>query len=162
VWPRDPVPRPCSFLERRKLATSALAETFIYSIFSTGCMFLLWHLAATPAVAPFPLTAFWFSVKPSMPTTRGNPRATQRWKRVRKLVLSGVTHCTRCGLPFILGIPRHPRSPSVDHIIPLHLGGDPYALSNLRAVCYGCNSKGGLAIASGRIVRQRPTTAHRW
>jgi HNH endonuclease len=102
-----------------------------------------------------------------MPTTRGHPRATERWKRVRKQVLAGVTHCTRCGLPFVFGVPRHRRSPSVDHIIPLALGGDPFALSNLRAVCYSCNSKGGWAVAAraaraaAAIYDQRPSTAHR-
>ena len=114
------------------------------------------------------VSGVWLSLVPSMPTTRGSPRATERWKRVRKMVLAGVTHCTRCGLPFVFGVPRHRRSPSVDHIIPLALGGDPFALSNLRAVCFSCNSKGGMAIAA-RVVAarqaakvERPITAHRW
>jgi hypothetical protein len=121
-------------------------------------------------VGPFPLTAFWLSVTGGLscqddlafqsgclrlgePTRHGTVEAGTE---------AGVTHCTKCGLPFIFGVPRHPRSPSVDHIIPLSLGGDPFAPSNLRPVCYGCNSKGGMAIASGRVKVQRPITAHRW
>jgi 5-methylcytosine-specific restriction endonuclease McrA len=97
-----------------------------------------------------------------MTAGRGDPRGTQRWKRIRKLVLAGKTHCACCGKAFIFGMPRHPRSPTVDHIIPLHLGGDPYNLANLLAVCYGCNSRGGQAISHPSRIYKPPRTPHRW
>jgi 5-methylcytosine-specific restriction endonuclease McrA len=92
---------------------------------------------------------------------RGDPRGTHQWKRIRLLVLAGKTHCARCGLPFILQPARNPRSPSVDHIVPIVLGGAPYALSNLLAVCYGCNSRAGQFVARRRTYKP-PRQVHRW
>jgi hypothetical protein len=39
----------------------------------------------------------------------------------------------------------------VDHIVPLARGGEPFALSNLRATHFGCNAAKGAG--RGRIVR---------
>lgn len=38
--------------------------------------------------------------------------------------------------------PRSPRSPSVDHVIPLSRGG-PHAMANVRCTHFGCNSRKG-------------------
>jgi 5-methylcytosine-specific restriction endonuclease McrA len=100
--------------------------------------------------------------RPLMTAGRGDPRGTQRWKKLRKLVLAGRTRCARCGLPFILLPPRNPRSPTVDHIRPLALGGAPYDLADLIAVCYSCNSRGGQAISHPPRIYKRPRTVHRW
>lgn len=43
--------------------------------------------------------------------------------------------------------PLHPRSPTVDHVIPLSRGGD-HSLANARCACLGCNSSKGTSIAS--------------
>ena len=76
-------------------------------------------------------------------------RSSPRWKRVRKIVLRGATHCALCHRPLDFdAVPRSRWSPSVDHIVPLALGGDPFALSNLRAVHYRCNTSLGAAIGN--------------
>lgn len=32
---------------------------------------------------------------------------------------------------------------TIDHITPLHLGGDPYAITNLQVLCRACNGRKG-------------------
>lgn len=70
-----------------------------------------------------------------------DPRSTEVWKAARRQVLKTATTCAICGgrLRFDLRKP-HPKSPSVDHIIPIALGGAPYDAANLQAVHYGCNA----------------------
>ena len=54
----------------------------------------------------------------------------RRWARVRLAVLKGANwRCTRCG--------RYGNE--VDHIVPLHRGGDPWALDNLQVLCRSCH-----------------------
>ena len=49
-----------------------------------------------------------------------------RWERLRRRVLDAADwRCTRCGK----------YANEVDHVIPLHKGGDPWAESNLQALC---------------------------
>ena len=80
-------------------------------------------------------------------------RSGWAWQQVRKRVLDGATVCALCGLELDFSAPpRSPKSPSVDHIVPLswmrHLDGptqtrlatDP---ANLRATHLGCNSERG-------------------
>lgn len=51
--------------------------------------------------------------------------------------------CHLCRQPIQGGLPpRHPRRPSVDHVIPRSLGGTD-DLDNLRPAHYGCNAKRG-------------------
>jgi hypothetical protein len=76
-----------------------------------------------------------------------DPRRTPAWKRARARVLKDATYCE---LPSCQGPPldfdASPTSrwaPSVDHITPVSIGGEPFALENLRAVHFGCNSARG-------------------
>ena len=50
----------------------------------------------------------------------------RRWARVRRTVLEVSSwRCAQCG--------RYANE--VDHIVPLHQGGDPWALGNLQVLC---------------------------
>lgn len=72
------------------------------------------------------------------------------WQAVRKQVLATADTCAICrqaleknedGTSFHKA--PHPKSLSVDHIIPLAAGGAPYALENLQPVHLGCNKEKG-------------------
>jgi 5-methylcytosine-specific restriction endonuclease McrA len=82
---------------------------------------------------------------------RTHGRKGRPWERLARQVITHAieqgTLCPRCREPFDpIGTwpARHPRSPSVDHIVPLSLdptrGNDP---ANLRAMHFGCNSSRG-------------------
>lgn len=70
-------------------------------------------------------------------------RSGRPYERLKKEIYVRV-YCEICGKPcrYDLG-PRHPLAPSVDHIIPLSMGGHPTAVGNARLVHYGCNSSRG-------------------
>jgi 5-methylcytosine-specific restriction endonuclease McrA len=60
---------------------------------------------------------------------------TQRWKDVRKAVLSRDQRtCAYCG---------NENANTVDHVVPLVVGGDPYNMDGLVAACKRCNSAKG-------------------
>ena len=81
-----------------------------------------------------------------------DPRDTRRWRQLRKQVLRNASHCAICQRPIVFSArPCSRWAPSVDHIVALARGGEPYALSNLRAVHFGCNASRGAG--RGRIVR---------
>lgn len=66
---------------------------------------------------------------------------TERWRKVRAVVLREEQVCWLCGLPIDFdAAPRSTWSPSVDHIVARDKGGEPYDRDNLRAAHYGCNS----------------------
>lgn len=82
------------------------------------------------------------------------------WRRLSQQVIAHAvaygTPCPGCGQ--LIDPPgrwpeRHPRSPSVDHIVPLSVdpsrGNDP---TNLRAMHYGCNVQRGNSMR-GRLTR---------
>ena len=72
----------------------------------------------------------------------GDVTRSYRWTQLRKRVLAEEDTCWICGLPLDHGAPPKSRwSPSVDHVIPLVAGGDPYSRHNLRAAHLGCNSR---------------------
>lgn len=54
-------------------------------------------------------------------------------------------HCELCGGELVYDErARHPRSPSVDHIVPVSQGGDPLPpLEGLRLTHLGCNARRG-------------------
>ena len=53
-----------------------------------------------------------------------------RWRRLRRQVLEVANwRCTECN--------RYGNE--VDHIVPLHRGGEPWALDNLQALCRACH-----------------------
>lgn len=68
-------------------------------------------------------------------TNRPRYLGTQRWKDVRLAVLSRDQRtCAYCG---------DENANTVDHVVPLAVGGDPYAMDNLVACCMRCNSAKG-------------------
>jgi 5-methylcytosine-specific restriction endonuclease McrA len=74
-------------------------------------------------------------------------------------VLADATVCWICGgeLDFDAD-PRSSLAPSVDHIIPLSLGGHPSDPAGLRPCHYGCNSRRGNTMSKGtqpQIKRSR-------
>ncbi|MGO8876379.1 MAG: hypothetical protein ACLQNG_11530 [Acidimicrobiales bacterium] len=85
------------------------------------------------------------------------------WKRLRKRILDGATHCAICHKPLRFDAPPRSRwSPSVDHIIPLHghVGDDLRRLAhdpnNCRAVHLGCNARRGNRQRSVVVQKPRP------
>jgi 5-methylcytosine-specific restriction endonuclease McrA len=79
-------------------------------------------------------------------------RSTSRWQRIRAEMIASVLQCPRCGCWLDRTGPRGPATPTVDHIVPLKLGGSAYARDNLRVLCMSCNSTagGGLRRATPR------------
>ena len=54
-----------------------------------------------------------------------------RWAKVRRQVLDrDGWRCVKCGKA---------GRPEVDHVLPLHLGGDAWALDNLQTLCRACH-----------------------
>lgn len=82
-------------------------------------------------------------------TRRSAGRKGRDWEQLRNRVFAEETHCWLCHrfvdqtLP-----PRTPQSRSVDHIVPLALGGDPHDRSNVRLAHHGCNSRRGAGLPS--------------
>lgn len=96
----------------------------------------------------------------------------RRWRRFRKDVTSGVTHCQNCGDLLIrdatcahpnhqpLGYcPTHPKYPTLEHPHRLVDGGAVRSTSNALVYCYSCNSSGGRN-RGGRAPT--PTPSRRW
>lgn len=76
-----------------------------------------------------------------MPKTAGDPRGTYRWKLMRRRLIAEATHCAICGRLLVKDAPpRSSLSPSVDHIVAISRGGEPFKASNLRIVHYSCNA----------------------
>lgn len=84
-------------------------------------------------------------------------RSTSRWKRlVDEICVPGAV----CGIclgdkgPIRFDVrARHPLSRSLDHIVALSRGGDPWDPSNLQATHFGCNSSKGDRDAPTRCNR---------
>lgn len=57
-------------------------------------------------------------------------------------------NCTACGVELELGGKVTTNSPTIDHIIPNHLGG-PHMKSNLQVLCLGCNASKNAALMAG-------------
>lgn len=71
-------------------------------------------------------------------------RDTAAWRRARTRALRGATHCAECGRELDFAAPPRSRwAPSVDHVRPLALGGEPFAQANLRVLHVGCNARLG-------------------
>jgi len=96
-------------------------------------------------------------------------RAGEAWRKVRAYVLRNATHCAICGGALDFDAPpRSPKSPSVDHLVPIsststfspddqrRLALDP---TLLQAVHLGCNSRKGAR--STRRIARTPTEPRR-
>jgi 5-methylcytosine-specific restriction endonuclease McrA len=65
-------------------------------------------------------------------------------------VLAEESTCHICGASdFVIAV-RHPRSPSVDHLVPLAAGGALLDRGNLRLAHYGCNASRGATVFAAR------------
>ena len=76
-----------------------------------------------------------------------DPRYHRRlllWSRIRAEVLWEHKTCQICGV--------NPSS-EVDHIIEVAVGGDPFAKSNLQALCSTCHKRKTAKFLSSRVVR---------
>ena len=91
------------------------------------------------------------------------PRSTARWQRLRAEFLALSTHCAACGRPLLPHLKApHPLSSTVDHIVPIAAGGDPYDWGNLRAMHYGENASLGASFGNARRKRPRVTASRVW
>lgn len=73
-----------------------------------------------------------------MPRSPG--RTGGRWRDVSAAVIAAYDHCWVCGKLVDKSLSgRHPRGPSVDHVIELSMGGAPLERGNLRLAHLGCN-----------------------
>ena len=71
--------------------------------------------------------------------------ARRHWRHVRLQILDSANwRCTDCG--------RYANE--VDHIVPLHKGGDPFGADNLQALCRSCH-----IAKTARENRREPTPA---
>jgi len=74
--------------------------------------------------------------------------SARTWRRCRTIVYArDGRRCYRCG----------GYADTVDHIIPIALGGAPYDPANLRPACRHCNCSTG-----GRLGAQRQQRQHRY
>lgn len=94
---------------------------------------------------------------------QGNPpvrdwHGTKRLK-VQRAVYAAHNECWRCPVPIDWQAdPRTKWAPSVDHVVPRSLGGDPYDLANCRLAHLGCNAARG-----NRLTRANASvTSRRW
>jgi len=97
-----------------------------------------------------------------MPLDEYDPRRARGgrpWRRIVAWVRANCGDtCTLCGERIDLTLPApHPRSFSVDHIVPLALGGHPTDRSNLAPAHYGCNSAKGARMPIGDRVDRTST-----
>lgn len=89
-----------------------------------------------------------------------NPRVSNghRRRELRRRVLAEETHCGLCGQPVDRTLHHNdPGAPEVDEIIPVSLGGDPLARSNVRLTHRLCNQRRGNGMGERReAAAQRP------
>ena len=74
----------------------------------------------------------------------GNPRRANghRRDRLRRRVLAAYSHCAECGGLVDKTLPPYDDGAAeVDEIIPVSLGGDPLAWSNVQLTHRGCNRR---------------------
>lgn len=106
------------------------------------------------------LTLGSFCVRGSVMVHRGNPMVRD-WvggsrTRIQRAVYASSDVCWIDGKPVDWQAdPRSRFAPSVDHVIPRALGGDPFDLANCRLAHLGCNA------ARGKRLAKRKTSASR-
>lgn len=92
----------------------------------------------------------------------GADKLDHRWTKLREECKRSMPWiCSLCGDPIEKGLPKmHPMSWSLDHIIALHLGGDPYSIENVAPAHLGCNSRKGTRLQ--RANRDKSVTDWLW
>lgn len=89
-----------------------------------------------------------------MPRSPG--RTGHAFRQARAWVLENYTHCWWCGKAVDKTLSGRDRmGPSVEHLDPLSLGGDPLNRERMRLAHLGCNSR------RGNGTRTRPTRRSR-
>jgi len=84
-----------------------------------------------------------------------NVRRGARYRALQAWLNATTDICWICGRHVDFTVhPRHRRAPSLDHAIPLSLGGNLLDPDNARQAHYGCNS------ARGNRNKVRPGSAH--
>ena len=67
-----------------------------------------------------------------------------QYDRNRKIIFATQTICALCGKPVDFSIKYpNPMCPTVDHIIPISMGGHPSDLDNMQLAHFKCNRKKG-------------------
>jgi len=93
-----------------------------------------------------------------MSVREGDELRSGQWRKIRLRVIANSTQCALCGQPLVPdAAPRTRWSTSVDHIVPRSLGGPTLPhnwRTSLRAVHYGCNSRRGNGLTSGKGSRK--------
>ena len=96
---------------------------------------------------------------------KANPRRTNGHRRdqVRRRVLAEEHDCWLCGEPVdkTLKTP-HPRSPEVDEVVPVSLGGSPYDRRNCRLAHRLCNVRRGNGTRPPKPEIETLTTSRAW
>lgn len=93
---------------------------------------------------------------------RSPGRGGYKWRKVQAIVRASSDTCWRCGHYIDQTLDhRHPLSSTVDHVIPLSLGGDPLDLANLRHAHRRCNSRRGNRIGKA-VDEQALRTSRPW
>lgn len=97
----------------------------------------------------------------------GNPRRANGHRRtqLRRRVLAAYTDCALCGRPVDKTLPpTDPGAPEVDEIIPVSLGGDPLAWSNVQLAHRACNQRksNNTNYTAHPTTPRPPTTSRRW
>jgi 5-methylcytosine-specific restriction endonuclease McrA len=80
---------------------------------------------------------------------------TAAWKRLRNRLRAQRLPCALCGAPIDYdAAPRTRWAFSVDHVVPVSVGGD---VDMVQAAHFGCNGR-----KSNRVERQRSKASRRW
>lgn len=84
------------------------------------------------------------------------------FEKNRKTIIASQDRCGICGKPVdkTLKTP-HPLSATVDHIIPVSLGGHPSDINNLQLAHRCCNREKSNKMTTERVVQERETVNNR-
>ena len=93
-------------------------------------------------------------------------RSGRPFERAKAIIKANATHCHKCG-GTLCPEARWPNrwSTSIDHIIPLRMGGHPLNMNNLAAAHLHCNVKEGTNIrlrAEGKSKNPQSYTDDNW
>jgi len=84
-------------------------------------------------------------------------RGGRPFERLKAQVKAESSHCAKCGKPLYPDLKwPHRWSTSIDHIIPLHLGGEPLDPANVQATHLTCNVREGNHIRNKGRKKPRP------
>src|SRR5690606_1422950 len=102
------------------------------------------HKQPSPSRTPPPHNNPTPSPSMATPNNTNRRKAGRPWRRIKNRIRRTATVCALCGEPIDTNLRfPHPRSLSIDHIVPVSLGGREYAHSNVRATHLECNRKRG-------------------